>query len=76
MHRGHFQVPCGMAIRGGRRQSICLSYLRMGPSTEKKKLKIGKKRNKFEKPAKKPILSTQVPQTCTDLDLSLLYILI
>jgi len=36
MHRGHFQVPCGMAIRGGRRQSICLSYLRMGPSTEKK----------------------------------------
>jgi len=23
MHRGHFQVPCGMTVRGGRRQSIC-----------------------------------------------------
>jgi len=23
MHKGHFQVPYGMAVRGGRRQSIC-----------------------------------------------------
>jgi len=23
VHRGHLQVPCGMSVRGGRRQSIC-----------------------------------------------------
>ena len=23
MHRGHFKVPFGMVVRGGRRQSIC-----------------------------------------------------
>jgi len=29
MHRRHFQVPCGMAVRGGRRQSICHPGLHM-----------------------------------------------
>jgi len=29
VHRGHFQVPCGMAVRGGRRQSICHPALHM-----------------------------------------------
>jgi len=24
MHRGHFQVPCGMAVRGRRRQSYTI----------------------------------------------------
>jgi len=23
VHKGHFQIPAGMVVRGGRRQSIC-----------------------------------------------------
>ena len=29
VHRGHSQVPCGMAIRGGRRQTMCHPALHM-----------------------------------------------
>ena len=29
VHRGHFQVPGGMEIRGGRRQSTCHPALHM-----------------------------------------------
>ena len=29
MHRGHFQVPCGMVVRSGRRQSLCHPALHM-----------------------------------------------
>jgi len=29
VHEGHFQVPCGMVVRGGRRQSICHPALHM-----------------------------------------------
>jgi len=29
MHRGHFEVPCVMVVRGGRRQSMCHSALHM-----------------------------------------------
>ena len=39
-HRGHFQSPCGVVVRGGRRQSIC-------PRTLVKK-------NNFSAPASKP----------------------
>jgi len=28
MHRGYFQVPCRMVVRGGRKQSICHCRLR------------------------------------------------
>ena len=29
LHRGHFQVPFGMVVRGGRRQSTCHPALHM-----------------------------------------------
>ena len=29
MYKGHFQVLCGMSVRGGRRQSICHPALHM-----------------------------------------------
>jgi len=29
VHKGHFYIPAGMVVRGGRRQSICQPALHM-----------------------------------------------